>query len=63
AVTMGLKPILAADEILLLACFKEQAAPLRRVQAGKVTPELPASYLNRHPKAEIAYTTDVIALS
>ncbi len=62
AVTMGLKPILAADEILLLACFKEQAAPLRRVQTGKATPELPASYLHRHPKAEIAYTTDVIAL-
>ena len=62
AVTMGLQPILAAAEILLLACFPEQAAPLRRLQSGLVTPELPASYLHRHPRAEIVYTTDVIAL-
>ena len=33
AVTMGMRPILAAREILLLACFPEQQEPLSRMHA------------------------------
>lgn len=62
AVSMGMRPILAAREILLLACFPEQRAPLLRIKQGRVTPEIPASYLLTHPRATIVYTGDQIAL-
>lgn len=62
AVTLGMKPILAAREILLLACFPEQQQPLRRMRHGRPTPELPASYLLDHPKSTIVYTGDSISL-
>jgi glucosamine-6-phosphate deaminase len=56
AVTMGMQPIVAAREILLLACFSEQQAPLQRMRQGRPTPELPASYLLPHPHATVVYT-------
>lgn len=62
AVTLGMKPILAAREILLLACFPEQCEPLDRIRQGRITPSLPASYLLRHPSATILYTADTICL-
>lgn len=62
AVTMGMKPILEARQILLLACFPEQAAPLRKVRSGVISPETPASYLNGTADCEIAYTGDCIRL-
>lgn len=62
AVTLGMRPILAAREILLLACFAEQRQPLDRILRGRATPELPASYLLDHPHATILYTADTICL-
>ena len=62
AVTMGMKPILAAREILLLACFAEQQKPLLQMRSGQRTPELPASYLLAHPCAAVVYTSDKIKL-
>jgi glucosamine-6-phosphate deaminase len=62
AVTMGMKPILAAKEILLLACFEEQEEALGKMRKIKPTPELPASYLLRHPSATVIYTGDKICL-
>ncbi len=62
AVSMGMKPILDARKLLLLACFSEQTAPLQKIRGGEVTPELPASYLLQHPDAEIVYTADTITL-
>ena len=64
AATMGMAPILAAKQCLLLACFAEQQAPLRAIFArdGAPTPFLPASYLWRHPDYRLIYTTDKIKL-
>ncbi|MDD5597305.1 MAG: glucosamine-6-phosphate deaminase [Victivallaceae bacterium] len=62
AVTMGMADILKAKEIILLACFAEQTAPLQAVRSGKITPELPASFLLEHKAAEIVYTEDKIKL-
>ena len=62
AVTMGMRQILAARDILLVACFAEQTAPLRLLQAGRVSTETPASFLLNHPSAEVIYTTDTINL-
>jgi glucosamine-6-phosphate deaminase len=62
AVTLGMKTILAAREILLLACFPEQQKPLCNIMVGRPTPELPASYLLGHPQSTIIYTGDRICL-
>ncbi|MDD5727006.1 MAG: glucosamine-6-phosphate deaminase [Victivallales bacterium] len=62
AVTMGMASILNAKAIILLACFVEQTAPLRALRTGRITSELPASFLLRHKAAEIAYTIDKIEL-
>jgi glucosamine-6-phosphate deaminase len=62
AVSMGMQPILAAREILLLACFAEQTEPLTRMRHGRPTPELPASYLLDHPRATVIYAGDKVSL-
>ena len=63
AATMGMAPILAAKKCLLLACFEEQAAPLKEIIAkDRPTPFLPASYLWRHPDFRLIYTADKITL-
>ena len=54
--------ILAAREILLLACFPEQVVPLQTMLHGAPTPTLPASYLLSHRHTTIVYTADTIAL-
>ena len=62
AITMGMAPILKAKKILLLACFPEQEAPLKKLIANPATPSLPASYIKDCPNTEIVYTADVITL-
>lgn len=60
AVTMGMRSILKAKEIMLLACFKEQASPLAKIKAGGITPENPASFLLNHPSVQVIYTIDTV---
>jgi len=60
AVTMGMKSILKAKEIMLLACFKEQAVPLGKIKAGEISTENPASLLLNHPSVHVIYTADTI---
>lgn len=63
AATMGMKPILKAKKELLLACFAEQEAPLRKMFTDRrATPELPASYLLEHPDFQFIYTANKINL-
>lgn len=62
AVSVGMKPIIAAKKLLLLACFPEQAEPLTAMKHGRPTPELPASYLLTHRDSEVVYTADQITL-
>ncbi len=63
AATTGMKPILAAKQELLLACFAEQEAPLcKMLKERRATPELPASYLLNHHDFTLIYTADKINL-
>ena len=62
AVTLGMEAILAAKEIVLLACFPQQRQPLRKLRQGCVTPELPGSYLINHPNTTIIYADDQVGL-
>lgn len=53
AVTLGLKDILGAKRIFLLATGEQKAQIMGRLQRGPVTEELPASILKKHPNAAI----------
>lgn len=62
AVTMGMRSILQAKDIMLLACFTEQSVPLAKVKEGIISSETPASFLLSHPSVQMIYTTDTIKL-
>lgn len=49
AITMGIRTIMNARELLLLASGEEKAGVLSRALRGPVTPEVPASVLQLHP--------------
>jgi glucosamine-6-phosphate deaminase len=49
AVTMGIRTILDAHQILLLASGSDKAAVVERALHGPVSESLPASVLQRHP--------------
>jgi len=53
AITMGIKTIMRAREILLLASGEEKATILSRSLKGPVTPETPASILQLHPNLTV----------
>jgi glucosamine-6-phosphate deaminase len=48
AVSMGIRNILAAKRILLLASGQSKAEAVQRMLEGEITPELPASLLRHH---------------
>ncbi|NPV70494.1 MAG: glucosamine-6-phosphate deaminase [Firmicutes bacterium] len=48
-ITMGIKTIMRARMILLLACGRVKARILRQALCGPVTPDCPASILQIHP--------------
>ncbi|MBB6214384.1 glucosamine-6-phosphate deaminase [Anaerosolibacter carboniphilus] len=49
AISMGIKTIMGARKILLLAAGIEKASAIYDAIYGKITPELPASILQLHP--------------
>jgi glucosamine-6-phosphate deaminase len=51
AITMGIKTIMNARKILLLASGEEKAEVVRRVLVGPIIKEVPASILQLHPDA------------
>jgi glucosamine-6-phosphate deaminase len=53
AITMGIGTILEAKEILLLANGADKAEILSAALRGSVTPDNPASFLQRHPRVTV----------
>ncbi|HET7040339.1 MAG TPA: glucosamine-6-phosphate deaminase, partial [Gemmatimonadales bacterium] len=53
AVTMGVATILEARELALIATGEHKSAIVRRAVEGEVTPEVAATYLQRHPNATV----------
>ncbi|MCL2445462.1 MAG: glucosamine-6-phosphate deaminase [Oscillospiraceae bacterium] len=53
AMTMGVGAILRAKEILLVATGAAKAEAVRAMIQGEITPQLPASALQNHPKVTI----------
>ncbi len=52
-VTMGIATLLGSAEIWLLVTGAHKAAILRRVLDGPIGPDVPATFLRRHPNAVV----------
>lgn len=55
AVTMGIKAIMQAKKVLLIANGKDKKAIVEKALYGPVTPEVPASILQFHPDLTVVY--------
>lgn len=61
AITMGIKTIMQAKQIVLAVSGKSKADILKRVLYGEVTPSVPGSILQMHPN--VIVVADQEALS
>lgn len=62
AVTMGIKTVMNARSIILIALGKAKAPIMRETIMGEVTPKVPASVLQLHPNVEIYMDEDAASL-
>ena len=62
AVTMGIKTVMNARSIILMALGKGKADIVKASFTGPVTPEVPASILQLHPSVEIYLDYDAASL-
>ena len=62
AITMGIKTIMNAKKILLIASGEEKARIIREALCGPVTQLIPASVLQLHPEVTIILDRDAAAL-
>jgi glucosamine-6-phosphate deaminase len=53
ALTMGMGTILKAEVVMLLAAGENKAASVERMIRGRITPQLPASFLHVHRAVEV----------
>jgi glucosamine-6-phosphate deaminase len=60
AITLGLAEILSARRVLLVVTGAEKGAILRRTLREPPTPELPASWLQRHPALTLITDSDAL---
>ena len=56
-ITQGLRQIMAARHVILIANGAHKASILKRALTGPVTPALPASILQRHPRCTVILDT------
>lgn len=62
ALTMGIKQIIAAKKIILIATGVKKAQAVRNMIEGEVTPEVPASVLQQHDDVLIFLDEDAASL-
>lgn len=60
-VTVGMQEVFAARELRLYCNRPWQSAVIRRVLFGPISPDCPASFLRRHPRASLSITEQVAA--
>lgn len=61
AVTLGLATILEASEVVVLVGGAHKRAPLDAMLRGPVTPDVPASILQRHPRCTVLAGIEALA--
>ncbi len=58
AMTMGIKNIMASEEILMLISGVNKADTVVKLLSGKITEEFPASILHKHPNTTVIIDQD-----
>lgn len=61
AYTMGIKPIMQAKKVLMIANGEEKAEILKKAFTGEITPEIPASILQLHPDFTLIADEDALS--
>ena len=61
AITMGIKTILSADDIVLLASGKNKAWAVEQMLKENITPQIPATFIKLHEKATILLDKEAAA--
>ena len=62
AYTMGIRTIMQARKVLMVASGKDKAEILKKAFFGPVTPEVPASILQMHPDFILVADEDALSL-
>lgn len=62
AMTMGIKNIMQAKELLLVANGKNKAEAMKKLYDGEVTEDFPASILHKHPNAIVICDEEAASL-
>lgn len=62
AITMGIKNIMNAKAVLLVASGKNKANAIARLHSGEVSIDLPASALNNHPNVIVVVDEEAASL-
>lgn len=62
AISMGIKTIMHAKKIVLLASGQEKANAIYNTVYGKITPEVPASVLQLHPDVTLIVDKDAASM-
>lgn len=62
AYTMGIKSIMQAKEILLIASGTNKAEAIKAMLEGEITEEMPASILRKHPNVIVIVDEDAASL-
>lgn len=62
AITMGIKNIMDAKKVLLIACGKNKAEPIKVLVEGQVTDQVPASVLQDHQDVIVIIDEDAASL-
>ncbi len=62
AMTMGIKNIMQAKKLVLVASGKNKAEAVKKLASGVVTEEFPASILNNHPDAIVFVDEEAASL-
>ena len=60
-VTLGIKDIMHARRIILVAKGRNKTAIVKKMLEGPVTPEVPASILQLHPNCEFLFDSEAAA--
>ena len=61
-ITVGMKHLLAAKEVWLLATGEAKAEIVQKVAQGKPTTDIPASFLNDHPECTLFLDEEAAAM-
>ena len=62
SITMGIKNVMDAKRILLIASGKNKAEAIYQTVKGEVSTDCPASILQRHPDVTIVVDEDAASL-